>query len=182
MAAPDLSESPERTGLNGGVLTALFVVLVVAAGLFVLLRGGDDDQVAELGGAAPPLSVTTFDGEMFDLASHLSASGTPVLLNLWASWCEPCTREFPALSEYALAHPEVAVVGVAVQDQEEHAREFVRELQPAFRVAWDGDGAVRDAYPSFGLPATFLIDADGTVVDIILAELTPERLESITFG
>lgn len=174
------SSGPLRAGLSGGVLTAIFVVIVaIGAGVAWLQRG---PEVAEVGRKAPDFRFETFSGESFDLGRHLAEGGGPVLLNLWASWCEPCKREFPALSAYADAHPDVTVLGVAVQDQFDAAREFAREMQPGFRVGWDEGGTVRDAYPAFGLPATFLIGADGTVVDIVLAELTPERLDGLDFA
>lgn len=167
--------TPARAGLSGGVLTAIFIT-VVAVGAVVAWVGGGP-AVAEIGQPAPDFAFTTFDGETFELGEQQG----PILLNLWASWCEPCKREFPALSDYSLTNPEVTVVGVAVQDQPDAARGFAEENQPAFTVGVDDDGAIRDAYPSFGLPATFLIDREGVVVDIVLAELTPARLASLRF-
>jgi cytochrome c biogenesis protein CcmG/thiol:disulfide interchange protein DsbE len=180
-ARSDSADAPERAGLSGGVLTALFVALVAVGALVAWLMRGDDSEVAEVGSPAPTFSVTTFDGSEFDLGAHLEEDGRPVLLNLWASWCEPCKREFPLLSEFAAAHPDVKVVGVAVQDQEEAARAFVEEMGPSFTVAYDSDDVVRDSYPTFGLPATFVIASDGRVVEMLLAELTAEQLESLSF-
>lgn len=172
--------TPARAGLTGGVLTAIFIAIVAVGLLYTQLQGGP--AVAEVGSPAPPLVVESFTGDTFDLGRHLGAGGGPVLLNLWASWCEPCKREFPALSQYAELNPDVTVVGVAVEDRLEPAREFAREMAPSFLVGLDSDGSVRDAYPSFGLPTTFLIDADGTVVEMVLAELTPKRLAELDFG
>ncbi|HLU52405.1 MAG TPA: redoxin domain-containing protein [Acidimicrobiia bacterium] len=174
-------EAPERAGLSGGVLAAIFIALVAIGALVAWLLRDDGSHVAEVGAPAPSFSVSSFDGSEFDLSAHFAEDGRPVLLNLWASWCEPCKREFPLLSDYAASHPEVMVVGVAVQDQEEAARAFVEEMDPDFTVAYDADDIVRDSYPTFGLPATFLIDSDGEVVDILLAELTAEQLESLVF-
>lgn len=174
-------DATERAGLSGGLLTALFVALVGIGALVAWLMRSGGSEVAEVGAPAPTFVVTAFDGSEFDLAAHLAEDGRPVLLNLWASWCEPCKREFPLLSDFAAAHPEVKVVGVAVQDREESARAFVDEMDPAFTVAYDTDDVVRDSYPTFGLPATFVIGSDGTVVEIVTAELTTEQLESFSF-
>lgn len=173
-------QTEARAGLSGGALTAIFVAVVGLGLLYAWLQGGP--AVAEVGRPAPPLTVEAFSGATFDLDQHFASDGGPILLNLWASWCEPCKREFPALSDYAEANPGVTVVGVAVQDRLEPARDFAQEMQPSFLVGLDADGTVRDAYPSFGLPATFLIDANGTVIEIVLAELTPERLAGLDFG
>lgn len=171
--------TPARAGLSGGILTVIFVAVVGVGAAIAWI--GDGPAVAEVGRSAPAFTLSTFDGESFDLGEHIGRQGGPVLLNLWASWCEPCKREFPALSDYSVSHPEVTVVGVAVQDRPDDARRFAEENRPAFAVGVDADGTIRDAYPSFGLPATFLIDGDGVITDIVLAELTPDRLESLRF-
>lgn len=174
-------DGPERTGLSGGVLSVIFLVVVAVGALVAWLVQGTQTATAAEGQPAPALALVTFEGETFDMVEHFQRGGGPVLLNLWASWCEPCIREFPALSEFATENPDVTVVGVAVQDQEDDARSFAEQLDPAFLVGWDRDGSIRDAYPSFGLPATFAVGQDGTVTDVVLAELTPDRLEGIDF-
>lgn len=174
-------EAHDRAGLSGGLLTGVFLAVVAAGMLVTWLMSDRAPATATEGEPAPPFEVPTFAGDRFDLEEHLRQDASPVLLNLWASWCEPCLREFPLLSEYAARTPEVTVVGVAVQDREEAARAFAEEMQPRFPVGWDEDGSLREAYPSFGLPATFVITSDGTIAEIILAELTGERLDAIDF-
>lgn len=173
-------KSASRAGLSGGILTAVFVGVVAIGAAVALLRGAP--ATAEVGGRAPEFSVQSFEGERFDLAEQTTDGRGPVLLNLWASWCEPCRREFPTLSQWAADHPEVTVVGVAVEDTENDARAFASQMEPSYLVSWDDDGSVRAAYPSFGLPASYVIDADGVVVGVILAELTPDRLAGIDFS
>lgn len=174
-------DGSERAGLSGGVLSVIFLGMVVVGVLAAWLLPDRQTATATVGQPAPALTFVTFEGETFDMVEHFQRGGGPVLLNLWASWCEPCIREFPVLSEFAADNPDVTVVGVAVQDQEEDARSFAQQLDPAFPVGWDRDDSIRDSYPSFGLPATFAIGPDGTVTDIVLAELTHDRLERISF-
>jgi cytochrome c biogenesis protein CcmG/thiol:disulfide interchange protein DsbE len=173
---------PGMAGLRGGLLSAIFLVVVAAGALIAWLAPDGETPTASVGEPAPALALVTFDGQTFDMVDHFRRNQGPVLLNLWASWCEPCLREFPVLSRFAAETPSVTVVGVAVQDQEDAAQNFVEEMDPGFPTGWDSDGSIRDAYPTFGLPATFVIDSDGVISDLILAELTPERLESIDFG
>lgn len=169
-----VDDIPRRAGLSGGWLTLIFVVVVAAgAGVAVL---GDGPSSAQIGEPAPPLVVGTFDGRGFDLDAHLASGGGPVVLNLWASWCAPCREEFPLLSQFAADRPDVTVVGVAVRDQRPKAAAFAEEMDPTFLVGFDEDGAVADAYPSFGLPATYVIDRDGTITEVIGGQLTEETL------
>jgi cytochrome c biogenesis protein CcmG, thiol:disulfide interchange protein DsbE len=170
-------EMPRRAGLSGGWLTLIFAA-VVGAGALVALRG-DEPEAAGVGSAAPIFAIDTFDGESFDLGAHLAEGRGPVLLNLWASWCGPCREEFPLLSDFAATRDGLTVVGVAVRDEMAAARRFATEMDPAFPVGFDTDGAVAASYPSFGLPATYLIDGDGTVVQVVAGRLTEESLAAL---
>jgi cytochrome c biogenesis protein CcmG/thiol:disulfide interchange protein DsbE len=91
--------------------------------------------------------------------------GKPVLLNFFASWCEPCRVELPLLQD---AHDagDTAVVGVLFQDSPSSARAFLRGLDVSIPAVED-DGAIARAYRvglKPGLPLTFAIAPDGTLV------------------
>lgn len=124
-------------------------------------------------GAAPAIVGTTLDGKPFDLASY---RGTPVVLNFWASWCGPCRRELPAIAAFAKAHPEIQVIGVDYQDSAKDARAFAKERGVTWPSVVD-DGPIGAAYKVPGLPSTFLIDAQGQLVDRILGEVTEQTLD-----
>ncbi len=141
-------------------LNGVFVAIVATGLLVGWLIGRGDDAVAEVGSQAPGFDVELIDGGHFDLAG---AAGTTVVVNLWASWCIPCRDEIPAISAYATANPDVTVVGVAVDDPAEaDTRAFAAEIDATYPLALDTD-AVADKYPHFGLPATYVIDAEGVV-------------------
>lgn len=128
---------------------------------------------------APGLQVTLFDGSTFDLAEHLSRDGRPVLLNLWASWCPPCRDEMPHFDDAARRHPEVFFLGVAVRDDPAAAAATVAELALSYPLGADLDGSVDAAFPSPGLPATFLIGSDGTLLGAVYGGLKPEDIEEL---
>jgi hypothetical protein len=83
----------------------------------------------------------------------------------------------PELSAFAVSHPEVRLVGIAVNDTEADAAAFVEELRPAFATGIDRDGSVRQLYPTFGLPSTLVVDANGRVVYHVEGPVTAELLE-----
>jgi thiol-disulfide isomerase/thioredoxin len=126
-------------------------------------------------GPAPPVAGRTLDGGTFDLAS---LKGKPVVLNFWASWCHPCRKELPAIAAWAKAHPEVQVVGVDYEDDVADARAFAEEHDATWPMVIDADGSIGQAYEVPGLPATFLIDAQGQIVDRILGEVTEASLDA----
>ena len=100
------------------------------------------------------------------------------MLNLWASWCIPCRTETPEISAFAVAHPEVKVIGVAVEDTEAGATQFAKEFMPAYDLGM-GDAVFEAAYPRFGLPVTYVIDDAGTVIEIFNGIVDQETLEDL---
>jgi peroxiredoxin len=153
-------------------LTGIFV-LVVTLGLAIgwIVRG-DSPAVAEIGKPAPDFTVEVIDGGSFTLSE---SRGRQVVLNFWASWCAPCRAEIPDISTFALANPDVQVIGVSVEDAEPAAREFAAEVGASYPLAL-GTQHVEDAYPRLGLPATYLIDRDGVITDIINGIVNEEIL------
>jgi thiol-disulfide isomerase/thioredoxin len=151
---------------------------IIGVGLLLawLLRS-QPAEVASVGRPAPGFVVELLDGGSFDSADRFP--GRQVVVNLWASWCIPCRTEMPAISEFAAAHPEVLVVGVAVEDALEPAREFATEIAPRYALAM-GNEEFEAAYPRLGLPVTYVIDSGGTVTDIHNGLVDMETLEELT--
>jgi thiol-disulfide isomerase/thioredoxin len=152
---------------------------VVLVGLGVAWLLSDGVKVAAVGAKAPNFTVELLDGGSFSLSQHLAEDGRPLVLNLWASWCPPCREEMPDISDFAETHADIAVLGVAVEDVLEKSRAFAAELSPSYPLAF-GSKEFRDAYPSVGLPATFIVDPDGTVSSIVNGIVDEESLEELT--
>jgi thiol-disulfide isomerase/thioredoxin len=149
---------------------------VIAVGLALAWAfGGGRGEIAEEGGPAPDFSVELISGGDFDLSAHLEDDGRPLVLNLWASWCAPCRDEIPALSAVATSRPDVAIVGVAVEDRPEDSRLMADQLAPSYPLAL-GDAEFEAAYPNFGLPVTYFIDETGVVTGVFNGILTEETL------
>ncbi len=156
-------------------LTGVFV-LVIAIGLVAgWIVGSGAPDVATVGQRAPDFTVEVIDGGTFTLSDHEDG---PVVVNLWASWCPPCREEIPDISAFATANPGVTVVGVAVQDVEQAAREFAAQIGASYPLAL-GTVEFEDAYPNLGLPATYVIDGDGVVTDIHNGIIDEETLTEL---
>jgi cytochrome c biogenesis protein CcmG/thiol:disulfide interchange protein DsbE len=153
-------------------------VAVLAAGLLVAWAIDDGAEVAEVGSAAPDFTVDLIGGGTFSLSRHVAEDGRPLILNLWASWCVPCRDEMPALSEFASEHPEVALLGVAVEDAVADSEEFAAEIGVSYPLSL-GDEEFRASYPSFGLPATYYVDGEGTIVEMINGIVDEEDLADL---
>jgi thiol-disulfide isomerase/thioredoxin len=136
----------------------------------------NDPDVPGTNELAPTFRLETLDGEVFDLSEHLAEDGRPVVLNLWASWCPPCRAEMPAINTSSQRNPDVAFVGVAVQDDAVKAADFAAEIDVGYTIALD-DGTVEDAYPVMGLPGTFFIGADGMIAKRHFGVVTVDSLD-----
>jgi thiol-disulfide isomerase/thioredoxin len=119
----------------------------------------------------PPADADAFRGLLADL------QGTPVVVNLWASWCEPCKREMPMLSRAAADHPDVQFLGVDTLDSREGAEAFIAEFGVPFPSLFDPDGVIRTDLDSFGLPVTVFFDAEGNQVGKVDGELSQSTLD-----
>ncbi len=90
-------------------------------------------------------------------------SGQVTLVNFWATWCPPCRAEHPTLLQ--LAADGIRVAGINVQDEEPNALAYLKEDgNPFFAVASDPKGRIRVDWGLTGLPETFIVGGDGTVL------------------
>ncbi len=162
--------------LLGGLL--LLVVVVIGMAGFLRNQAGDPHDST----VAPDFELTLFDGSTFHLAD---SRGKVVVLNFWASWCDPCRAEMPALQAAAVtAGDDVVFVGVAAKnDNAGDARAFAEEFGITYPVGQDtgGDnaayGPIQLAYNVIGFPATFIIDPDGNVDSLTMGPI--EDLDAI---
>ena len=154
-------------------LVATLLLAFVAAGC----ANGSGGETSE----GPLLPADPYELPAFDMAAYeqllAELEGTPVLVNIWASWCGPCRDEAPHL---ATAHAEfgdrVQFLGVDILDERGSAREFMREYGWTYPSVFDGPGAIRDGLGILGQPATLFYDASGELVTTWSGPLTEEAL------
>jgi cytochrome c biogenesis protein CcmG/thiol:disulfide interchange protein DsbE len=141
-------------------LTAVPLLALLAYGFRV-----DPHEIPSplIGRPASPFSLTSFDGRPVDLAS---LRGKVVVVNFWASWCNPaCYDEAPALERgwRAYRDRDVVVLGVDIQDKDEAAARFIRDFSLSFANSPDRNGKVSVDYGVYGVPETFFIDRAGRI-------------------
>ena len=160
-------------------LLAVLAIAVLAAGCggAAGLGGGDTQpiQPARDRQPAPAVSVASLDGGP-DL-TLASREGRPVILNFWASWCEPCQRETPALVAFSKANPGLDVVGLAVNDRPADSRRFAAQMKIPYDLGADRDADVASEFGVQGLPVTVIIDAEGRIADTFVGEITRAQLD-----
>jgi thiol-disulfide isomerase/thioredoxin len=160
------------------LVAALLAAVALAAGCGAAGLGENDERTLVSPGdrtPAPAVSLAALDGgPRVTLASH---RGRPVVMNMWASWCEPCQRETPALIAFSKEHPGLDVIGVATNDAPSDSRRFARQKGIPYAIGVDQAGSVAARYGATGLPTTVVIDAEGRVADTFYGEISPSQLE-----
>ena len=138
------------------------------------VRAAGLSQGSEVGGGqAAAFSAPTLDGRGFSLAS---AAGSPVLVNFWATYCEPCKREMPLIEAVARGNPTLKVVLVDERDDTARARAFVKQLRLSSTVVLDPDGQIGGVYGVASYPVTVFIRADGTIEGRYIGETNQQIL------
>jgi len=87
-----------------------------------------------------------------------------VVLDVWATYCKPCKEAFPRLGRLAAAHPEVQVIGLSVDEEDEVVRRYLRDVPATFPIARDRDLSIaRSPMEIAALPTLLVVDRAGRV-------------------
>ncbi len=111
---------------------------------------------------APAFKLATTDGSV----TLQSLRGRVVLIDFWASWCGPCRRSFPWLTDVhqRYAGRGLTVLAINLDKRRELADQFLQEFKPPFQVAFDPSGSTAEAFRVSGMPSSFLIGPDGSIL------------------
>ena len=124
----------------------------------------------------PGSRLTSVTREQFD-GILVGLRGTPVVVNIWASWCAPCRAEMPLLDRAAADFDgRVVFLGVASKDSRAAADDFLREVGVDYPSVFDASGAVRKALDLRGFPTTYFFNADGELVASLTGGVSEVRL------
>lgn len=141
--------------------------LVFATALVIKIR--PQINLLGVGSRAPEFAATNLGtGRPATLASY---RGTVVLLNVWATWCEPCRVEMPSLERLhrRLGGTDFRVVAVSVDEESDSVvRAFARSLGLTFDILHDRTAAIRQIYQATGVPESWVINRDGVIVKKVI--------------
>ncbi len=123
--------------------------------------GGARVQPAAVGQPMPALALTTLDGQPW---SPADARGHVLVVNVWASWCQPCRKGFPLVEAMAARHPDVRFAAISIDEDADAMRAFVAAEKVSVPVVHDAAQLVFQPPLSVTLvPTLLVIDAAGVV-------------------
>ena len=158
-------------GLNHcRALGAFLIALLALPTPSIAKQGGAPDELLRSIGMVKPAMGSAPDFNLLD--SHggpvalSSFRGRWVLLNFWATWCEPCRDEMPSMEQLGRQIGEQRLAVLAINQRENAAvvNRFMRSLGLSFTTPLDTTGRVAGYYSIYGIPMSYLIDANGQVI------------------
>jgi thiol-disulfide isomerase/thioredoxin len=148
----------------------LGVILLLAAGVGALVAFGPEVEGATPGNRAPAYTAANLaTGD--SVALPAAYEGDVTLVNIWATWCLPCREEMPSMQELYAAYKGrgFRIAAVSIDDGDpEMVRRFVREFGLTFDILHDRRTAIQQAYQTTGVPESFLLDREGTIVKRVI--------------
>lgn len=161
--------APLAVGLAGAALIGLLVYGIATRSPSRTL----DDAIAS--GLHPRAPASTWTLPLLGAPATRSLSsyaGQVVVLNFWASWCEPCRDEAPRLErlQRELSSHDATVLGVAYKDAASDSESFVRQYRLTYPSLRDTSGEFAHAFGTDALPESFILDRTGRVVAISRGE------------
>jgi thiol-disulfide isomerase/thioredoxin len=112
-----------------------------------------------------------------DMGGKLTLPDGPVVINVWASWCEACRVEASEIAGFSRAHPDVPLIGIDDDQDAMAGARAANEWGWHHTNVWDPKGAIADQLKIEGLPTTIFLDAQHRVVEKILSNATAAELE-----
>jgi thiol-disulfide isomerase/thioredoxin len=114
----------------------------------------------------------------------VASSDRPLLVSLWAVWCQPCKRELPALEEISLQRQDLAVLAINIGDDPTKIAEYLQVNDLSLPVAIDNNGELLKALDAPTVPVTVLFDSEGNVLwshlGVVSADQVNEALDTYT--
>ena len=185
-----MTSVPNETAKNGrrrvAVLVPLAVFLVLVFLFLLRLYSGDPSLIpsALIGHPAPqtnlpPVAGLERDGAPVPGIDPASFSGAVTVVNVWASWCVPCHDEAPLLTRLG-QDKRLQVIGINYKDEPDNARRFLgRYGNPYGIVGVDGNGRAAIEWGVYGVPETFIVGRQGTIVYKLVGPVTSENIDTV---
>ena len=161
-------------------ITALFIVAIIAVGLATngtsASPGNPAAATGSSNGPAPGFTLPALgqSGQQVSLSQY---QGKPVIVNFWASWCEPCQQETPLLASwYKQQHGHIDLVGLDENDAAASALAFAHAKGITYPIGFDPITNAASVYGVDALPQTFFLNADHRIVERVIGAVTKAEL------
>jgi peroxiredoxin len=173
------------------LIYSIGAVLSIAGALLLIVNAGLPERAQftgqvipgqlpiapEIAAVAPSFELPSFDNGSLRLSD---LRGKPVVINFWATWCEPCRVEMPALQQVYETYQNqgLRILAVNLGEPATAVRNWVQDLGLTFDVLLDQDGSTATLYHLRGQPSTYVISPDGMIVQIFYGPVDEANLRN----
>jgi len=185
MSEPSTSGAPPQS--RRWVVALPLLGFIALAGIFLLrLHGGDPSKIpsALIGRPAPQTALPALEGLVNNGAQVPGLDpavfkGKVSVVNVWASWCVPCHDEAPLLTKLG-EDKRLQLVGINYKDAADNARRFLgRYGNPFGIVGVDGNGRASIEWGVYGVPETFVVGREGTILYKMVGPVTSDNVDAV---
>jgi cytochrome c biogenesis protein CcmG/thiol:disulfide interchange protein DsbE len=166
--------------LNAGLLALLGSELLTPAQNQSHSGSTQSSSSPLIGHPAPDFTLTALSARRAPAIHLASLKGKPVMLNFWASWCDPCKQEAPLLEAtwQRVRSQSIVFLGIDFEDRQSDGLSFLHAHGITYPNVIDASGSIAINYGVTGVPETFFIDRHGVIVSKVIGELTAQTLQS----
>lgn len=150
-------------------LVAFVVIVAIAVGAYFFYQSTRPDPIRE-GNMAPGFTLPLLHGNDVNLSDY---HGQVVLINIWATWCNPCRQEMPSMEKLyeSMKGQPFVILAASVDAHDSDVDQFVKQLGLTFPVLLDPGKKMPDLYQTTGYPESIIVDKNGKIAKRIIGPL-----------
>jgi peroxiredoxin len=159
------------------VITAFILVINADLPERTQYLNGESPVGLDIGSLAPTFVGILFDGNTVNLSQLY---GSAIVINFWATWCEPCQFELPILQRLYSQHRErgLHVLAVNLGESESVIQDWATEMQISFDIVLDEHQHLSELYQLRGVPSTYILNSDGVISAVFYGPTTESQLQT----
>ncbi len=152
----------------------ILLLFGLIGGAFYQIMNQEEKPVgAKVGASSSDFSHQDTEGNKVTLSDY---KGKKVILNFWATWCNPCKKEMPEMEKIHQKYEDVVILAINL-DTENDIKGFMNEYELTFQALLDTEEKVNDQYEVVSIPTSFFIDEEGIIRKKIVGILDYEKME-----
>jgi cytochrome c biogenesis protein CcmG, thiol:disulfide interchange protein DsbE len=160
----------------GKKLVPIFVIIAALGVLGFLMNGLSEKASANPGDEAIEFELKDINGQVYRLSDF---KGKPVVLNFFATWCQPCIDEAPELEAFGKEYKDAQLIIIAKGESKMRMEKYIKESNSKLLYVLDTKEETSKEYNVIGQPDTLILNKDGVIVERFTGPTTKERLIEI---
>jgi len=158
------------------VVVLLAVLIIGGYAIFQSFQNNDSNNLIKIGQTAPDFRLANLNNEPVALSDYI---GTPLVINFWGTFCEPCIREIPSFqNQYEKWNEQgLEIIGINLSEDSLTVSNYVRKFNMTYPVVRDVDRKTEKKYGLRSYPTTFFVKSDGTLQAAVVGEMTEKQIE-----